>query len=136
MEYFPYVLISRAEQYRHGSINDLDKALQELRIIHQGVPLMEPHLLCHGDYLDEDILYEYAINPRLRTLVDWAMRRVVLENILTWTTMHVRLKIAVNAMRAIPMNNISSNMRIIMQDNLVQNLWSVHRAKLEKDLPF
>lgn len=136
MEYFPYVLISRAEQYRHSSINDLDEALQELRIIHQGVPLMEPHLLCHGDYLDEDILYEYAINPRLRTLVDWAMRRVVLENILTWTTMHVRLKIAVNAMRAIPMNNISSNMRIIMQDNLVQNLWSVHRAKLEKDLPF
>lgn len=136
MEYFPYVLISRAEQYRHSSINDLDKALQELRIIHQGVPLMEPHLLCHGDYLDEDILYEYATNPRLRTLVDWAMRRVVLENILTWTTMHVRLKIAVNAMRAIPMNNISSNMRIIMQDNLVQNLWSVHRAKLEKDLPF
>lgn len=136
MEYFPYVLISRAEQYRHGSINDLDEALQELRIIHQGVPLMEPHLLCHGDYLDEDILYEYATNPRLRTLVDWAMRRVVLENILTWTTMHVRLKIAVNAMRAIPMNNISSNMRIIMQDNLVQNLWSVHRAKLEKDLPF
>lgn len=136
MEYFPYVLISRAEQYRHSSINDLDEALQELRNIHQGVPLTEPHLLCHGDYLDEDILYEYATNPRLRTLVDWAMRRVVLENILTWTTMHVRLKIAVNAMRAIYMNNISSNMRIIMQDNLVQNLWSVHRAKLEKDLPF
>lgn len=136
MEYFPYVLKSRAEQYRHSSINDLDEALQELRIIHQGESLAEPHLLCHGDYLDEDILYEYAINPRLRTLVDWAMRRVVLENILTWATMHVRLKIAVNAMRCIPMNNISSNMRIIMQDNLVQNLWSVHRARLEKDLPF
>jgi hypothetical protein len=136
MEYFPYVLKSRAEQYRHSSINDLDEALQELCIIYQGKPLAEPHLFCHGDYLDEDILYEYATNPRLRTLADWAMRRVVLENILTWTTMHVRLKIAVNAMRAIPMNNISSNMRIIMQDNLVQNLWSVHRAKLEKDLPF
>ncbi len=136
MEYFPYVLKSRAEQYRHSSINDLDEALQELRIIHQGESFAEPHLLCHGDYLDEDILYEYATNPRLRTLVDWAMRRVVLENILTWTTMHVRLKIAVNAMRCISMNNISPNMRIIMQDNLVQNLWSVHRARLEKDLPF
>lgn len=136
MEYFPYVLKTRAENIRHRSIDDINEAIEELRIIHQSEPFMEPHLLCHGDYMDEDILYEYATNPRLRTLVDWAMRRVVFEKILTWATMHVRLNIAVNALRGIYMPNVSHNLRVIIQDNIVQNLWSVHREKLMQDLPF
>lgn len=143
MEYFPLVLKERAELYYKArnrgknpqTFDDINEIIKHVRIINQGVQVYEPHLLCQGDFLDDDILYEYCLNEELRKLVSWVMTRIILQNV-GWHTLQVRLNIAINVLSNIDLKRGSRNLKICIQDNIVKNCWSIHRAKLEKDLPF
>ena len=135
MEYFPLILKQRILRATNNSLEDIDEITQQVRIIHQGEQVEEPHIFCQGDFLEEDILYEVCLNPELRKVGKWAMERIVLQKI-EWQTLQVRLNIAINVLARIELKRGSRNLRIWMQDNLVKNCWSIHRARLERDLPF
>lgn len=135
MEYFPLVLKQRVNYSLHKSLDDIDEIIKQIRVIDKPGEICEPHLFCQGDFFDDDILYEDCLNPDLRKLGNWVMNRIVLQNI-SWRTLQVRLNIAINVLSKIELKRGSRNLRICIQDNIVKNCWSIHRAKLEKELPF
>lgn len=135
MEYFPLVLKRRVNYSLHKSLDDIDEIIKQIRVIDKPEEICEPHLFCQGDFFDDDILYEDCLNPDLRKLGNWVMNRIVLQNI-SWSTLQVRLNIAINVLSKIELKRGSRNLRICIQDNIVKNCWSIHRAKLEKELPF
>lgn len=135
MEYFPLVLKRRVYYSLHKSLDDIDEIIKQIRVIDKPEETCEPYLFCQGDFFDDDILYEECLNPDLRKLGNWVMNRIVLQNI-SWRTLQVRLNIAINVLSKIELKRGSRNLRICIQDNIVKNCWSIHRAKLEKELPF
>lgn len=135
MEYFPLVLKRRVDYSLHKSLDDIDEIIKQISIVNKNIKICEPHLFCQGDFFDDDILYENCLNPDLRKLGNWVMSRIVLQNI-SWRTLQVRLNIAINVLSKIELKYGSRNLRICIQDNIVKNCWSIHRAKLEKELPF
>lgn len=135
MEYFPLVLKQRVNYSLHKSLDDINEIIKQIGIVNKKTKICEPHLFCQGDFFDDDILYENCINPDLRKLGNWVMSRIVLQNI-SWRTLQVRLNIAINVLSKIELKHGSRNLRICIQDNIVKNCWSIHRAKLEKELPF
>ena len=135
MEYFPLMLKQRVDYSLHKSLDDIDEIIKQICVNNKNAEICEPHLLCQGDFLDDDILYENCLNPDLRKLESWVMNRIVLQNI-SWRTLQVRLNIAINVLSKIELKHGSRNLRICIQDNIVKNCWSIHRAKLEKELPF
>lgn len=135
MEYFPLVLKQRVDYSLHKSLDDIDEIIKQISIVNKNTKICEPHLFCQGDFFDDDILYENCLNPDLRKLGNWVMSRIVLQNI-SWRTLQVRLNIAINVLSKIELKYGSRNLRICIQDNIVKNCWSIHRAKLEKELPF
>lgn len=135
MEYFPLMLKQRVNYSLHKSLDDIDEIIKQIRVIDKPEEICEPHLFCQGDFFDDDILYEDCLNPDLRKLGNWVMNRIVLQNI-SWRTLQVRLNIAINVLSKIELKRGSRNLRICIQDNIVKNCWSIHRAKLEKELPF
>ena len=135
MEYFPLVLKRRVNYSLHKSLDDIDEIIKQIRVIDKPEEICEPYLFCQGDFFHDDILYESCLNPDLRKLGNWVMNRIVLQNI-SWRTLQVRLNIAINVLSKIELKRGSRNLRICIQDNIVKNCWSIHRAKLEKELPF
>lgn len=135
MEYFPLVLKQRVNYSLHKSLDDIDEIIKQISVVNKNTKICEPHLFCQGDFFDDDILYENCLNPDLRKLGNWVMSRIVLQNI-SWRTLQVRLNIAINVLSKIELKHGSRNLRICIQDNIVKNCWSIHRAKLEKELPF
>lgn len=135
MEYFPLVLKQRVNYSLHKSLDDIDEIIEQIFILNKSEKICEPHLFCQGDFLDDDILYENCLNSDLRKLGNWVMERIILQNI-SWRTLQVRLNIAINVLSKIELKRGSRNLRICIQDNIVKNCWSIHRAKLEKELPF
>ena len=135
MEYFPLVLKRRVNYSLHKSLDDIDEIIKQIRVIDKPEEICEPYLFCQGDFFDDDILYEDCLNPDLRKLGNWIMNRIVLQNI-SWRTLQVRLNIAINVLSKIELKHGSRNLRICIRDNIVKNCWSIHRAKLEKELPF
>lgn len=136
MEYFPLALQKRVLLVQKVDINEMEEILKKIRSGYQGVFINEPHLFCHGDYLDDDILYEFCLNPDLRCLGDWIMRKLILSKNISWQTMQVRLRIAINVLNNLVMKKGNRNLRICIQDNMVNNVWAVHRARLVTELPF
>lgn len=135
MEYFPLVLKQRVNYSLRKSLDDIDEIIKQISVSNKNTKICDPHLFCQGDFFDDDILYENCINPDLRKLGNWVMSRIVLQNI-SWRTLQVRLNIAINVLSKIELKHGSRNLRICIQDNIVKNCWSIHRAKLEKELPF
>ena len=135
MEYFPLVLKQRVDYSLHKSLDDIDEIIKQISIVNKNTKICEPHLFCQGDFFDDDILYENCLNPDLRKLGNWVMSRIVLQNI-SWRTLQVRLNIAINVLSKIELKYGSRNLRICIQDNIVKNCWSIHRAKHKKELPF
>lgn len=137
MEYFPSKLKERAELLVRKRLPDdepIAKILERLSREDYNKYCYNSHLLCHGDYLDEDCMYEYSRNPRLRNIVDWIMHKIVYPPI-TWETMEVRARIAVCMLNKVDMLTASKNLRIIIQDNLVKNISDLFLLKTF-DLPF
>lgn len=136
MEYFPLILKQRLEALHYNPTEDMDKILAMLRKEYKNVYFVEPHVFCRGDSYDGICLYELSCNPRLRYLSNWIMRKLILEERLEWKTVEVRLRIAVSAMSKIKTKTGGRFLRIILQDNFVNNVWVIHRQKLMYDLPF
>lgn len=136
MEYFPLKLKERVELSMREQLSSvtMEIIVKKLKQQFENKYCYEPHLVCNGDYLDEDCLYEYCCNPRLRNIVDWVMHNIVFQNI-GWETMEVRKRIAVCMLDKIEMSTASDNLRIIITDNVIKSIGSVFRQKTF-DLPF
>lgn len=143
MEYFPLILKERIELFYKArsrgkepqTFDDINEITEQVCIIHQGEQVYDPHLFCQGDFLDDDILYEYSLNPELRKLNGWVIRRIILQEV-SWQTLQVRLNIAINVLARLKLKYCGRNLRICIQDNIVKNCWAIHRAKLAQELPF
>lgn len=136
MEYFPLALQERVFLTQKNRPDGTEEVLKRIRDYYKNEFIYEPHLFCHGDYLDDDILYEFCINPDLRILGDWVMRKLVLSKGISWNTMQVRLRIATNVLTNMILKKGSRNLKICIQDNMVNNVWAIHRARLIIELPF
>lgn len=137
MEYFPSKLKERVEFLTRKRLPDnapIFEILEQLSRKDYNKYCYNPHLLCHGDYLDEDCMYEYLCNPRLRNVVDWIMHKVVYPHI-SWETMEVRIRIAASMLNKVEIRTASENLRIIIQDNVVKNISDLFLLKTF-DLPF
>lgn len=136
MEYFPLKLKERIELLMRKQLPDvtIEIVIKQLKQQFGDKYCYEPYLVCCGDNLDEDCLYEYCRNPRLRNVVDWVMHNIVFQNI-GWETMEVRKRIVVCMLNKIEMNTASDNLRIIITDNVIKSIGSVFRQKT-LDLPF
>lgn len=135
MEYFPKMLIYRASLlgYKSESIedvinwfrNNLKKGFAE-----------EPHIFCAGDSLDEDCLYEHCCNENLRRVSDWIMKTIVLANPMKFKTLTTRMRIGAGLLEQVEMKTGGKNLKIILFNNFVNNVWSLYRQKMVYDLPF
>lgn len=134
MEYFPLILKRRVKLVTRTEATDIESVIKRIKEMVENKYCYEPHLVCCGSYLDDDCLYEYCRNPRLRNIVDWIMHNIVLMNI-GWETMEVRKRIAVCMLDKIDMATASDNLRIIITDNVIRNVGDVFRQKT-LDLPF
>lgn len=134
MEYFPLILKQRVKLVTRKDATDIESVIKQVKSMVEDKYCYEPHLVCCGDYLDDNCMYEYCINPRLRNIVDWVMHNIILINI-GWETMEVRKRIAVCMLDKIDMITSSDNLRIFITDNIVKNVGDVFRQKT-LDLPF
>lgn len=135
MEYFPKMLIYRASLlgYKDESIenvinwfhNNLKKGL-----------VYEPHIFCAGDSLDENCLYEYARNEDLRRVGDWMMKTIILGDTKKLKTLTTRMRIGSGLLEKVEMKTGGKDLRLILFNNFVNNVWSLYRQKMVYDLPF
>lgn len=136
MEYFPLILKHRVTMMHYDLPDNMDLILEIFRKMHTSEYIVEPHIFCHGDWYDDLCLKEYARNPKLRYLSNWIMRKLILEDHLTWNTVQVRMSIASNMLFQIGVVTGGKNILLLLQDNFVNNVWAVHRQRLIYDLPF
>lgn len=135
MEYFPKMLIYRASLlgYEDESIenvinwfhNNLKKGL-----------VYEPYIFCAGDSLDENCLYEYARNEDLRRVGDWMMKTIIFGDTKKLKTLTTRMRIGSGLLEKVEMKTGGKDLRLILFNNFVNNVWSLYRQKMVYDLPF
>lgn len=135
MEYFPKMLIYRASLlgYEDESIenvinwfhNNLKKGL-----------VYEPHIFCAGDSLDENCLYEYACNEHLRRVGDWMMKTIIFGDTKKLKTLTTRMRIGSGLLEKVEMKTGGKDLKLILFNNFVNNVWSLYRQKMVYDLPF
>ena len=135
MEYFPKMLIYRASLlgYKSESIEDV------INCFHNNLKkgsAEEPHIFCAGDSLDEDCLYEHCCNENLRRVSDWIMKTIVLANPMKFKTLTTRMRIGAGLLEQVEMKTGGKNLKIILFNNFVNNVWSLYRQKMVYDLPF
>lgn len=135
MEYFPKVLIYRASLlgYKSESIEDV------INWFHNGLKkglICEPHIFCAGDSLDENCLYEHACNEHLRRVGDWIMKTIILSNPIKLKTLTTRMRIGAGLLEQVEMKTGGKDLKIILFNNFVNNVWSLYRQKMVYDLPF
>ena len=131
MEYFPLILKSRIKLFCKKDVDKIDDMVHELKNY-----TCEPHLFCHGDYLDDECLYEFCRNPKLRDIGKWIMKRIVLDSGIEMRTVGVRLRIANGMLNKISMKTASEDLKIHLQHNFVNNVQSIFRQKFAYELPF
>lgn len=135
MEYFPKMLIYRASLlgYKSENIEDVINWFHNnlKKGFTDGV-----HVFCAGDSLDEDCLYEYCCNEHLRRVGDWIMKTIVLTNSMKFKTLTTRMRIGSGLLEQVEMKTGGKNLKIILFNNFVNNVWSLYRQKMVYDLPF
>lgn len=136
MEYFPLILKHRVTQMHFDLPDNMELILSIFRKAHANEYVVEPHVFCHGDCYDDLCLKEYSRNPKLRYLSNWIMRKLILEEYLTWETVQVRMRIASNMLFQVGVVTGGKNLLEVLRSNFVNNVWAVHRQKLIYDLPF
>lgn len=135
MEYFPKVLIYRASLlgYEDESIENVINWFHNR--LKKGF-FDEPHIFCAGDSLDENCLYEYARNEHLRRVGDWIMKTMILSNPMKFKTLTTRMRIGSGLLEKVEMKTGGKDLKIILFNNFVNNVWSLYRQKMVYDLPF
>lgn len=136
MEYFPLILKHRVTMMHFDLPDNMELILSIFRKVYADEYIVEPHVFCHGDWYDDLCLKEYSRNPKLRYLSNWIMRKLILEEHLTWETAQVRMRIASNMLFQVGVVTGGKNLLNVLQGNFVNNVWAVHRQKLIYDLPF
>ena len=135
MEYFPKMLIYRASLlgYKSESVEDVINWFRN-RLKKDFVD--GAHIFCAGDSLDEDCIYEYCCNEHLRRVGDWIMKTIVLTNSIKFKTLTTRMRIGAGLLEQVEMKTCGKDMKIILFNNFVNNVWSLYRQKMVYDLPF
>lgn len=136
MEYFPLILKHQVTKMHYCLPDNMELILHLYRIMNQGDYIVNPYILCRGDAYDDLCLKEFRYNPMMGYFTNWIMRKLILEKDLTWQTVEVRLRIAVNMLYQIGTKTGGKFLVEIIRDNFVNNVWAVHRQKLMYDLPF
>lgn len=131
MEYFPLILKSRAKMSYKKDVETIEEIISALK-----GKTCEPHIFCHGDYLDDECIYEFSRNPRLREIGKWIMKKIIFDTHADTRTVGVRLRIATGMLNKIPMYSDSKSLKIILQYNFVHNVQSIIQQKFAYDLPF
>lgn len=131
MEYFPLILKSRIKMSYKKDVETIEEIVSALK-----GNTCEPHIFCHGDYLDDECLYEHCCNPRLREIGKWIMKKIIFDTHAGTRTIGVRMRIATGMLNKIPLHSNSKDLRIILQYNFVQNVQSIIRQRFAYDLPF
>lgn len=134
MEYFPLILKNRLELSCHDSADTIDEVINKLKNSNLEI-WNEPHIFCHGDYLDDTVLNEVCRNPQLREIGKWIMNRIILEPI-EMKTVGVRLRIATGVLNKTRLKTGGDNLKIQLQYNFVHNVQSIFQQKFAYDLPF
>ena len=135
MEYFPKMLIYRANLlgYKNESIENV------INWFHNGLKkgfAYEPNIFCARDSLDENCLYEYACNEHLSRVGDWIMKTIILSNPMKFKTLTTGMRIGAGLLEQVEMKTGGKNLKIILFNNFVNNVWSLYRQKMVYDLPF
>lgn len=140
MIYFQHILRQRLKLCHKPIPNTQTNLLKDIRNIFGEYPY-EPHLLCSGeDCYDQDILYEYCRNPKLRDITAYVMKKIVLPYNLQEKTYGVRLRIAVgmfNKVKFVTRTDDNLSFRQWIHSNLVRNAnasWYIRMGW--DDLPF
>ena len=134
MEYFPLILRNRLKLSCHDSADTIEEVINKLKNSDLEIS-NDPHIFCHGDYLDDKCLYEVCLNPKLREIGKWIMNRIILEPI-EMRTVGVRLRIATGVLNKTHLKTGGDNLKIQLQYNFVHNVQSVFQQKFAYDLPF
>ena len=135
MEYFPKMLIYRASLlgYKSESVEDVINWFRNR--LKKGF-VDGAYVFCAGDSLDEDCIYEYCCNEHLRRVGDWIMKTIVLTNSIKFKTLTTRMRIGAGLLEQVEMKTCGKDMKIILFNNFVNNVWSLYRQKMVYDLPF
>ena len=135
MEYFPKMLIYRASLlgYEDESIENV------INWFHNGLKkgfVYEPHIFCAGDSLDENCLYEYACNEHIRRDEEWIMKVIIFGDTKKLKTLTTRMRIGSGLLEKVEMKTGGKDLKLILFNNFVNNVWSLYRQKMVYDLPF
>lgn len=135
MEYFPKMLI-----YKAGLLGCKEEGIENvLNWFHNRLKkgfVHEPYLFAAGDSLDENCLYEYCCNEHLRRVGDWIMKTMILTNPIKFKTLTTRMRIGAGLLEKVEMKTGGKDLKIILFNNFVNNVWSLYRQKMVYDLPF
>ena len=135
MEYFPKMLIYRASLLGYKSENVEDVIKWFHNNLEKGFT-DGAHVFCAGDSLDDDCLYEYCCNEHLRRVGDWIMKTIVLTNPMKFKTLTTRMRIGSGLLEQVEMKTGGKDLKLILFNNFVNNVWSLYRQKMVYDLPF
>lgn len=135
MEYFPKMLIYRASLLGYESENIEDVIKWFHNRLKKGFA-DGAHIFCAGDSLDDNCLYEYCCNEHLRRVGDWIMKTIVLTNPMKFKTLTTRMRIGSGLLEQVEMKTGGKDLKLILFNNFVNNVWSLYRQKMVYDLPF
>lgn len=126
--------------YRAGLLGYEDESIENvINWFHNGLKkgsVYEPHIFCAGDSLDENCLYEYVCNEHLRRVGDWIMKTIVLTNPMKFKTLTTRMRIGSGLLEKVEIKTGGKDLKLILFNNFVNNVWSLYRQKMVYDLPF
>lgn len=135
MEYFPKMLIYRASLLGYKSEN-IEDVINWFRNGPKKDFTQAGHVFCAGDSLDEDCIYEYCCNEHLRRVSDWITETIILANSIKFKTLTTRMRIGAGLLEQVEMKTGGKDLKLILFNNFVNNVWSLYRQKMVYDLPF
>ena len=72
----------------------------------------------------------------MRRVGDWIMKTMILTNPIKFKTLTTRMRIGAGLLEKVEMKTGGKDLKIILFNNFVNNVWSLYRQKMVYDLPF
>ena len=72
----------------------------------------------------------------MRRVGDWIMKTMILSGPMKFKTLTTRMRIGSGLLEKVEMKTGGKDLKIILFNNFVNNVWSLYRQKMVYDLPF